>query len=584
MKICIIGTGYVGLPLAAAFANVGNEVTCLDLDVKKIHKLNSGVIPIFEPGLEDLIHRNNKQMIFTTDIELAISNNDILFICVGTPQCTDGSADLKYVLSVAKSIGKYMTVSKIIVNKSTVPIGTADLVHKTIQEELNKRNLILSFQVVSNPEFMREGCAVEDVLKPDRVVIGTDDKKTGLFLKRLYEPFVLNGNPIVITDIRSAEMIKYASNCFLAMKISFMNEIANICEKVNANVLEVRKGMATDHRIGDKFLYSGIGFGGSCLVAGTKILTYVGVVNIEDLKIDDEVFDDNGLTTITSINSREVEETIKFTVRGRELHGSLDHIHFVVEKDKLKEILLKDIKQSDWIYVPQSIRNIGMNDHSFFSPTMKPFKNGWKLKVTSVKKMGPETVYSIETESHKYIANTMLTHNCFGKDLNALYKISCNVDEESFILDSVIRVNDNRPIRFVSTMEKHVSPTIVTVWGTAFKPETDDIRDSAAIKVIKLLLEKGIHVNVYDPMSLENTKFVFGDQINYFENQYDCLNNADCLLLCTEWSQFRMPNWDLMKELMKQYYIFDGRNQYDPHIVQQQGFKYISIGRPYAGS
>lgn len=430
-RLCIVGVGYVGLPLAAAFANVGNEVTCLDLDENKIQQLQEGKIPIYEPGLEELIKRNPQNFNFTTNVEQAIQNNDILFICVGTPSCTDGSADLQYVLSVAESIGKHMNSSKIIVDKSTVPIGTADLVTETIQKQLNERKVKYNFHVVSNPEFMREGCAVEDVLHPDRVVIGTNDVPTGLTLKRLYEPFVLNGNPIIITDIRSAEMIKYASNCFLATKISFINEMANICEKVGADVLEVRKGMSADHRIGDKFLYSGISYGGSC----------------------------------------------------------------------------------------------------------------------------------------------------FGKDCNALLNISRNISDESKILKSVIEVNESRPKRFVDTMLSYLLPDKVAIWGLAFKPETDDIRDAASIKVIKLLLSHGIQVNVHDPMALENTQKIFGDKINYFESQYECLLKVDALLLCTEWSIYRMPNWVLMTKLMFQHYIFDGRNQYSVKETKEHGFNYISIGR-----
>ena len=430
-KICIVGTGYVGLPLAAGFANVGNEVTCLDLDEAKITDLKNGKIPIYEPGLEDLIKRNQKNFNFTTDVQQSIQNNDIIFICVGTPSCTDGSADLQYVLSVAESIGKYMNSCKIVVDKSTVPIGTADLVEEAIKKQLLERKVHHNFHVVSNPEFMREGCAVEDVLHPDRVVIGTNDIPTGLTLKRLYEPFVLNGNPIIITDVRSAEMIKYASNCFLATKISFINEMANICEKVGANILEVRKGMAADHRIGDKFLYASIAWGGSC----------------------------------------------------------------------------------------------------------------------------------------------------FGKDCNALLNISRNISEESLIVNATIQTNESRPKRFVDTMLSYLLPDQVTIWGTAFKPETDDIRDSASIKVIKLLLDHGIKVNVHDPMALENTKKIFGDNISYCESQYESLLKSDCLLLCTEWSVYRMPNWGLMKKLMFQHYIFDGRNQYDLKTVQEQGFNYISIGR-----
>lgn len=432
MRLSAIGIGYVGLPLGAAFASMGNQVIMCDVDANKIEQLQNGIIPIFEPGLDTIIERNFEQLIFTTSIEQAIQESDIIFICVGTPSDIDGSADLQYVIQVASDIGKYLNGYKIVVDKSTVPIGTADKVKSTIQRILNDRGIDYKFDVVSCPEFMREGCAVEDCLRPDRVVIGASDDRVALVLKELYEPFMMNGNPIIITDVRSAEMIKYASNCFLATKISFMNEVANLCEVVGADVTEVRRGMGADKRIGDKFLYAGLGFGGSC----------------------------------------------------------------------------------------------------------------------------------------------------FSKDIIAFINTQKMNDIESKIIQSTLDLNRQRPYDFIDKIFKTLKLEKVAIWGLAFKPETDDIREAPSLKIIEVLLNRSIKIQAFDPMAMENVKKVFNsDLITFYDDQYESLQGVDALILCTEWKQFRVPDFSLMKSKMKQLYIFDGRNQYKPEKVKAEGFNYLSIGR-----
>jgi len=434
MRVAVIGTGYVGLPLGACFAEMGNQVTCVDVDEKKVQDLTNGIIEMYEPKLEELVKRNvdHKRLTFTSQIENAIDNNDLIFVCVGTPSDKDGSADLKYVLQVAKDIGKYMKEHKIIIGKSTMPVGSSSLIQETIQATLDERGEKLSFDVAFSPEFMKEGTAVDDMLRPDRVVIGTDDDKVALILKELFHPFCINHSPIIITDIYSAEMIKYASNCFLATKITFVNEMADICKKVGADIDQVRRGMGTDSRISDKFLYSGLGFGGSC----------------------------------------------------------------------------------------------------------------------------------------------------FPKDVRALYSTSKREGVESDILREVLAVNEIRPREFINgLLAKGDAVNKVAIWGLSFKPETDDIREAPALKVIDALLEADMEVNVYDPMAVENVKGLYGDKLHYFDDQYDCLQGVDALVLCTEWRQFRVPDFIRIGELMNHKCIYDGRNQYDPDKMQEYGFEYISIGR-----
>ena len=432
MKIAVIGTGYVGLVTGTCFAETGNEVTCVDIDAKKIEQLQKGIIPIFEPGLDLIFHRSveKNRLHFTTDLESAVDHAQIIFLALPTPPGEDGSADLKYILGVAENLGKIMKEYKVIIDKSTVPVGTSDKVR-----EMVLKNATIEFDVVSNPEFLREGVAVEDFLKPDRVVIGTSSERAKKILNQLYEPFVRQGNPIIFMDERSAEMTKYAANSFLATKISFMNEIANLCELTGADVDMVRKGIGTDTRIGNRFLFPGIGYGGSC----------------------------------------------------------------------------------------------------------------------------------------------------FPKDVQALYKTAKDYDYEFDILKSVMQVNQRqREIflrRILNKFNQDVKNKTFAVWGLSFKPNTDDIREAPAIFIIKELLAAGAIINAYDPEGMENTKKVFGNKVNFCADQYQTLEDAEALLIMTEWSEFRTPDFDTIESKLKHKVVFDGRNIFNAAAMKEMGFYYESIGR-----
>ena len=432
MKIAVIGTGYVGLVTGTCLAETGNEVICVDIDKNKVEKMRSGVVPIYEPYLDILFERNIKagRLNFTTSLEEGLSFGEIIFLALPTPEDEDGSADLSYVLGVADEIGKKITDYKVIVDKSTVPVGTAEKVKHSIA-----KNASCDFDVVSNPEFLREGYAVDDFLKPERIVIGSSSEKAIKLMQRIYKPFVRSGNPIIIMDEKSAELTKYAANAFLATKITFMNEIANYCEKVGADVDKVRIGMGTDSRIGKRFLFPGIGYGGSCFPKDVKALQKAGRDESYDFKILDSVIEVN-----------EKQKTILF-------------------------------------------------------PKIQNFFNG--------------------DLSNKKLA----------------------------------------------------------VWGLAFKPETDDVREAPAIYLIEKLLNKGASLSVYDPEAMPNIKKQFGETLNYCNSMYEALENADALIICTEWSIFRTPNFNKVKQLLKQSIIFDGRNLYDVEEIKKEGFIYSSIGR-----
>jgi UDPglucose 6-dehydrogenase len=432
MKIAVVGTGYVGLVTGTCFAETGNQVTCIDIDTEKVKKLNNNIIPIYEPGLDVLFERNTKQgrLKFTTDLKAGIQGAKIIFLALPTPPGEDGSADLQYVLKVADDLGHIMTDYAVIVDKSTVPVGTADRVTAAI-----KKNASVDFDVVSNPEFLREGVAVDDFMKPDRVVIGTSSEKAKKIMEALYAPLVRQGNPIIVMDEKSAELTKYAANSFLATKITFMNEIANLCELLGADVDMVRKGIGTDSRIGKRFLFAGIGYGGSC----------------------------------------------------------------------------------------------------------------------------------------------------FPKDVQALAKASSNVEYDFKILQSVMDVNETQKTVLLKRLESHfendISGKTIAIWGLAFKPYTDDIREAPALLNITQLLSKGAKVKVYDPEAMENVKGVFGDKITYADSPYNAAENADALMIMTEWPVFRAPDFDLLAESLKNKLIFDGRNLYEPDAMEELGYTYFSIGR-----
>ena len=436
--IAVIGTGYVGLVSGTCFAENGNTVICVDNDQKKLDKLLGGSIPIYEPGLHPLYERNfkEKRLFFTDNLEDAVLRSDIVFLCLPTPPNEDGSADLQYVLKVADQIGRILQAHaplpfKVIVDKSTVPIGTSERVRDTISAHYAGE-----FTVASNPEFLREGFAVEDSLRPDRVVIGTSDERATRILTDLYTPFVLSGNPIIVMDERSAEITKYAANSFLAMRISFMNDLANLCEILDANVDNIRKGIGTDTRIGKKFLFSGVGYGGSC----------------------------------------------------------------------------------------------------------------------------------------------------FPKDVKALLKTSDEANHRLRIVHAVEDVNKDQPLRFVAKVEKYFENDLAgktfALWGLAFKPNTDDVREAPAYIIIDRLLEAGAAVNAFDPEARENTRERYGDRILLAESAYEAIDGAHALLLVTEWSEFRMPDWTKVKTLLREPVVFDGRNIFDMTEMREHGFDYFSIGRP----
>jgi len=432
MNIAVVGTGYVGLVTGTCLAETGNHVICVDIDVKKVNKMKNGEVPIYEPHLDVLFERNIKQgrLKFTTDLNEAVESAQVVFLALPTPPGEDGSADLSYVLGVADNLGKIMKDYKVLVDKSTVPVGTADKVTAAV-----KKHASVDFDVVSNPEFLREGFAVDDFLKPDRVVVGTSSARAQKVMEELYKPYVRQGNPIIFMDEKSAELTKYAANAFLATKITFMNEVANLCELLDADVDKVRIGIGTDTRIGKRFLFPGIGYGGSC----------------------------------------------------------------------------------------------------------------------------------------------------FPKDVQALAKSAAGVNYDFALLTSVMAVNEKQKTIIVPKIKDFFGGDLkgkhFALWGLAFKPDTDDIREAPALYVIDKLLAAGATITAYDPEAMENVKELLGDKISYAENQYDALSNADALIIATEWSVFRSPEFDKLKKGLKEKVIFDGRNLYDLDQMKELGFYYNSIGR-----
>ena len=437
MKIAIVGTGYVGLVTGTCFAEMGTEVFCVDVNTEKIENLKKGIIPIYEPGLEDMVHRNQQagRLHFTTDLTECLGEVEVLFSAVGTPPDEDGSADLKYVLEVARTVGRNMKKHILVVTKSTVPVGTAKKVRRAIQEELDKRGVEIEFDVASNPEFLKEGAAISDFMSADRVVVGVESERAEELMTRLYRPFLLNNFRVIFMDVPSAEMTKYAANAMLATRISFMNDIANLCEIIGADVNMVRKGIGSDNRIGNRFLYAGIGYGGSC----------------------------------------------------------------------------------------------------------------------------------------------------FPKDVKALINTAKQNNYPMRILQAVEEVNDEQKSLLFHKLEKHFNGDLkgkrIAIWGLAFKPETDDMREAPSLVLIEKLLAAGCEVYAYDPVAVEESKRRIGDAIHYAKDIYDAVVDADALMLVTEWKEFRMPSWSAIKKLMATPLVLDGRNIYDIKEMEENGFVYHCIGR-----
>ena len=437
MKIAIVGTGYVGLVSGTCFAEMGVDVTCVDVNAEKIEALQRGEVPIYEPGLDEMVLRNQREgrLHFTTDLTTCLNDVEVVFSAVGTPPDEDGSADLKYVLEVARTVGQHLNQYIVLVTKSTVPVGTARKVKAAVQDELDRRGATVEFDVASNPEFLKEGAAIKDFMSPDRVVVGVETERAKELMSKLYRPFLLNNFRVLFTDIPSAEMIKYAANSMLATRISFMNDIANLCERVGADVNMVRKGIGSDSRIGTKFLYPGCGYGGSCFPKDVKAL----------------------------------------------------------------------IKTAQ--------------------------KNGYDMRVL-------QAVEDVNERQKRVLFDKLSTH--YGGNLTG----KC-----------------------------------VALWGLAFKPETDDMREATSLITIKLLLEAGCTVRVYDPVAMSECRRRIGDTVTYAADMYDATLNADALLLLTEWKQFRLPSWGVVKKLMRQPLIMDGRNIYDIEELKAAGFEYHCIGR-----
>ncbi len=436
MKVAVVGSGYVGLVTGTCFAEVGIDTVCVDIDVKKIENLKKGISPIWEPGLDEMIERNvgKNRLHFSTDLKSELAGCEAVFIAVGTPPDEDGSADLKYVISVAAEVGRNMTEYLVVVTKSTVPVGTALKVRKAIEIELKNRGVDIPFDVASNPEFLKEGAAIDDFMKPDRIVVGVESERAEQLMAKLYKPFTLNGHPVIFMDVPSAEMTKYAANAMLATKISFMNDIANLCEILGANVNLVRKGIGSDTRIGNKFIYSGVGYGGSC----------------------------------------------------------------------------------------------------------------------------------------------------FPKDVKALIKTANEVKYNLRVLKSVEDVNDDQKAVLFNKVTTYFKGDLkgktIAMWGLSFKPQTDDMREAPALVLIEKFKEAGAHVKAYDPVAMEETHRRIGDSIQYAKDPYDAVEGADCLLLVTEWSEFRMPDFAKIKSALKFPAVFDGRNIYDAAEMKAKGFDYFCIG------
>lgn len=432
MKITVVGTGYVGLVTGTCLAETGNEVICVDIDASKVARMKAGEVPIYEPHLDVLFERNIKagRLAFTTSLKEGLDHGEIVFLALPTPEDEDGSADLSYVLGVSKDIGAHITDYKVIVDKSTVPVGTAEKVHATIAAQTS-----IEFDVVSNPEFLREGFAVDDFLKPERIVIGSSSERATALMQKLYKPFVRSGNPIIVMDEKSAELTKYAANSFLATKITFMNEVANYCERVGADVDMVRRGMGTDSRIGKRFLFPGIGYGGSC----------------------------------------------------------------------------------------------------------------------------------------------------FPKDVKALQKAGKDAQYDFKILEAVIEVNDDQKVKLIPKIDAYFKGDLkgktIAMWGLAFKPETDDIREAPSLYMIDQLLERGAKIQAFDPEAMDNVKAKYGDKVVFAETMYGATQAADALVISTEWSIFRTPNFNTLRENLNHPVVFDGRNLYDVKDMEKERFTYISIGR-----
>ena len=507
MKICVIGTGYVGLVAGTCFAETGNDVICMDVDEEKIAQLQKGRVPVYEPGLEELIRRNvgEERLSFTTDLPSAVESSLIVFIAVGTPAGEDGSSDLSYVMTAARDIAKAMDGYKIIVNKSTVPIGTAEKVRREVSSFSR-----FECDVVSNPEFLKEGAAIDDFMKPARVVIGAEEARVVEIMKELYAPFLRTGARVLVMDTRSAEMTKYAANAMLASRISFMNEIANLCDHVGADVNLVRQGIGTDRRIGSSFLFPGLGYGGSCFPKDIKALVRIASENDYPLKL-----------------IRAVEEVNQLQ----------------------KHVLINKILR-------------------FYSSELAENLERLRCSTTTATAPAPASANASEGGSDGDCSDALsldaekMPDMAFESSDQELHSLSSQGIEEKY--------GERNPVK----------GKVFAIWGLSFKPQTDDMREAPSLTIIEQLLKLGAKCRVYDPEAMKETRKIFGKRVGYAKNNYDALEDADALILVTEWNEFRNPNFNKMKRLLKYPVVFDGRNQYSRHEMRELGFLYFSVGCP----
>ncbi|GMV07620.1 MAG: hypothetical protein AMXMBFR53_38950 [Gemmatimonadota bacterium] len=634
MKVAVIGSGYVGLVLGACLAESGNDVVSADIDESKVDRLNRGEVPIYEPGLEPLIERNLAagRIRYTTDVAGAVRASDIVFIAVGTPPGEDGSADLKHVLAVARTIGQNMNGEKIVITKSTVPVGTADKVRAEIEAHTDQK-----VHVCSNPEFLKEGAAVDDFMKPDRVVLGVDSEYAGEVLRDLYEPFVRSSGAILLMDVPSAEITKYAANAMLATRISFMNAIAQLCEKTGADVHMVRKGVGSDARIGQAFLYAGAGYGGSCFVGCETVLARregrATLVRLDDLfedcviapdsapgDLEPEVAWSDDLAVVSwhpdrgpewrwaSAVTRRWYEGEVLEVRtkmGRRVRCTPDH-PFVVSDGIGGEPVVKlagELTERDW--VPVAMGEPGGEPETPAGVVEATTELAWGGEATVASAVAaPATpltgwdvlealhpipfrgwVYSLEVPGNETFVTTggLVVHNCFPKDVKALTRTMAELGADASILQAVEDVNERQKRllldRLVARLGEDLTGRTVAVWGLSFKPNTDDMREAPSLVTIDGLLERGARVVAHDPVAMDEARRHLGERITYASSNYAALDGADALVIHTEWQPYRRPDFPRMKAALKAPLVFDGRNLWDPADMAEAGFEYHCIGR-----
>ena len=643
MNIAVIGTGYVGLVVGACLSETGHDVICVDIDERKIASLNEGSVSIYEPGLEELVRHNlaEKRLEFTTEIERAVRASSIIFIAVGTPQGAEGSAELKHVLSVAASIGRAMDGERIVITKSTVPVGTAAKVRAAIEAETEH-----PVHVCSNPEFLKEGGAVRDFMKPDRVVLGVDGPETGKALRELYAPFLRTGNEILLMDVASAEITKYAANAMLATRISFMNAIAQLCEVAGADVDQVRLGIGSDGRIGPAFLFPGAGYGGSCLVGRETLVVrrdgraeprrldalwrdlrsggpgvasggHPGVIRPERMEALSWSMDEGvrwrPVAAVTRRRSPGEAVTVR-TAMGRSVRCTPDH-PFVVRarRQEARPVikLAEELGTDDWlplavgapiavdtpraaavavsavphaaVAAPGSAE--GGESLGVATGFLRSSEAIWVRVVSSSRRPHEGWVYSLDVPGTETFVTTggLVVHNCFPKDVEALIQTSRQMGTDASIMAAVGAVNDRQKRvllqRVVERFGEDLSGQTFALWGLSFKPLTDDMREAPSIVTIEGLLERGARLVAHDPAAINEARKLFRDRIEYREQNYGALAGARALIIHTEWHPYRYPNFLRMKESLAEPVIFDGRNLYPPEKMRELGFEYHSIGR-----